>query len=389
MSNYRDDETTTAVATDSSWVQWGALIGDVSRVTASAVAIGLGVLVTSTATASDEASSRSLFMPVEQAQAGDDASTYLHAVTLARDSARGADSPLSVRVGLLATETATASDEAATTVLHVLTDQAGASDAPFVRIAGPVTVDTARGFDAPVYRAAETAIDTATGSDDAHARTRARQTDRATATASDEAFIGQVGAQIASASARAGDEAVALVHAWNVAQDAAIASDWPLFDDERTVGQAWTANTQTWAMSRYDPYGFEHIAAINGVLYGCNADGVYLLRGDGESIEGRIETGRLDLGAGALVHPVSAYLEYRLTGALPAAQMDVTTSQTGVAQTYTYDLPDKPADELVGGRFTFGRGLRARHFAFTLRLTGQRGHVNDVSVMHVPTNRRV
>ncbi|MBX6209533.1 hypothetical protein ISD46_33795, partial [Pseudomonas aeruginosa] len=57
--------------------------------------------------------------------------------------------------------------------------------------------------------------------------------------------------------------------------------------------------------------------------------------------------------------------------------------------TYSYPLESEPADELTNGRFKFGRGLRGRHFTFTLRLTGRHGYINDLSVESAPTNRRV
>ena len=48
---------------------------------------------------------------------------------------------------------------------------------------------------------------------------------------------------------------------------------------------AWTANVDTWAMSRYQDYGFSELVVINGVLYGVAEDGVYRLDAK-EHIEG-------------------------------------------------------------------------------------------------------
>lgn len=116
------------------------------------------------------------------------------------------------------------------------------------------------------------------------------------------------------------------------------------------------------------------------------ADGVYALDGGAETISGRIQTGKLDIGQGGLVHPLAAYLEYELDG---TAEMDVTTTQSGQAETYTYALPAEAAGELTNGRFVFGRGLRGRHFSFALRITGTHGYINDLSVNSAPTKRRV
>ena len=48
-----------------------------------------------------------------------------------------------------------------------------------------------------------------------------------------------------------------------------------LFEDdyskEKQYGYAWTANVDTWAMSRYQDYGFSELVVIDGVLYGVGA----------------------------------------------------------------------------------------------------------------------
>ena len=151
-------------------------------------------------------------------------------------------------------------------------------------------------------------------------------------------------------------------------------------------GQAWTANVDSWAMSRYNPYNYSRLVVINGVLYGEADDGIYRLDEQERAVTATIKTGKIDLGKGALTHPSTAYLEYELGG---SASMMVSTTQKGIEQQYTYMLPNEVADELTNGRFIFGRGLRGRHFAFELIMIGTHGHVNDLSIEHTPTSRRV
>lgn len=151
-------------------------------------------------------------------------------------------------------------------------------------------------------------------------------------------------------------------------------------------GQAWTANVDSWAMSRYNPYNYNRLVVINGVLYGEADDGIYRLDQQESAVTATIKTGKMDLGKGALTHPSTAYLEYELSG---GASMTVSTTQKGVEQQYTYMLPSEVADELTNGRFIFGRGLRGRHFAFELIMIGTHGHVNDLSIEHTTTSRRV
>ena len=151
-------------------------------------------------------------------------------------------------------------------------------------------------------------------------------------------------------------------------------------------GQAWTSNVDSWAMSRYEPYNFNRLVVIDGVLYGEADDGIYQLDQPASPVVASIRTGKMDLGNGQLTHPATAYLEYELTG---NAAMSVTTTQKGSEQTYTYALPNELAGELTNGRFIFGRGLRGRHFSFELVMIGTHGHINDLSIEHFPTSRRV
>jgi hypothetical protein len=151
-------------------------------------------------------------------------------------------------------------------------------------------------------------------------------------------------------------------------------------------GMAWTANTETWAMSRYAPYSFTSVVVIDGQLFASGPDGVYALSGGTEQITANIRTAKVDVGKGALAHPLNAYLEYELVG---TATMSVSQTQAGAVERYSYVLPQKAAQELTNGRFTFGRGLRGRHFTFELTMTGQRGYINDLSVLVAPTKRRV
>ena len=70
--------------------------------------------------------------------------------------------------------------------------------------------------------------------------------------------------------------------------------------------------------------------------------------------------------------------------------MAVTTTQSGTPVTYDYPLDARPvADALTNARAVFGRGLRGRHFAYTLRLEGQRAYINDWSVLTAASKRSI
>lgn len=160
------------------------------------------------------------------------------------------------------------------------------------------------------------------------------------------------------------------------------------YSKEKQYGYAWTANVDTWAMSRYQDYGFSELAVINGVLYGVAEDGVYQLDAK-ELIEAKLVTGQLDLGQGQLVHPLGAYFEYELSGNTRKLEIGVSTTQSGTKQTYYYLLPTEKADYLTNGRVLFGRGLRGRHFAFEIKISGEHGYINDLTIDISATKRRV
>lgn len=158
--------------------------------------------------------------------------------------------------------------------------------------------------------------------------------------------------------------------------------------DSKVYGQAWTANTNTWAMSRYMPYNFDGLSVINGKLYGWNDQGVYLMDQASHLIHGLIETGKLDFGD-SLVHPTAAYLEYEMSGQGKQLSIAVTSTQSGNPATYSYMLPNEQADHLTNGRVLFGRGLRGRHFSFTISIVATSAKINALSMDFTKTTRRI
>lgn len=181
------------------------------------------------------------------------------------------------------------------------------------------------------------------------------------------------------------DEVVGMLHARNTVTDGLALWDEVLQTGD--YGQAWTANTDSWAMSRFAPFTFTGLAVVDGVLYGCNSQGVFALDGSSETMTAELRTGAMDMTGGVLSHPLEAHIEYELRG---TATFDVTTTQTGTPVTYSYPLNARPvANALTNARAVFGRGLRGRHFAYTLRLTGQQAYINDWSVLVAPSKRSI
>lgn len=158
--------------------------------------------------------------------------------------------------------------------------------------------------------------------------------------------------------------------------------------DSKIYGQAWTANTDNWAMSRYMPFSFDGLTVINDKLYGWNDKGVFLMGKPDHLIYGLIETGKLDFGD-SLVHPTAAYLEYEMSGQDKQLSIAVTSTQSGKPTTYTYMLPNEEADHLTNGRVLFGRGLRGRHFSFAISIAATSAQINALSMDFTKTTRRI
>ncbi|MEQ1047623.1 hypothetical protein [Pseudomonas aeruginosa] len=387
MSDYRDDSNDTAVISDSAWIGLTAISEGTARISET-VLFGLLVLHTDTAVASDEAIDRPGHLLADQAHASDEVTDQLRARGLVVETATAGDR-VTGTLRVLHVDDALVSDGVLDRVRGLTVDGATVADEAFgTRHAYTLVLDAARISDSTGQAASVLVEDAATVSDQATGTLHGRVLLVDGASLADEVVDAH---QAVQALLVDGASIAALVLDHLVARD--LVSDAVVIEDitvggDQDGGQAWTANVDSWAMSRYAPYTFRSLAVIDGRLYGIAEDGVYALDGDSQPVAGRIATGKLDIGQGALVHPHSAYLEYALDADGTVA-MDVTTTQSGSAVTYSYPLESEPADELTNGRFKFGRGLRGRHFTFTLRLTGRHGYINDLSVESAPTNRRV
>lgn len=158
------------------------------------------------------------------------------------------------------------------------------------------------------------------------------------------------------------------------------------YSDNQDIVGAWTATADGWNMSRYYDYPYEQLIVIGDKLYGVTSNGIEELKHDAQSITAKIKTAKLDLGDGGLIHPESMILEYSLDGQL---SVDVGTTQTGYQQTFNYVLRKEPSEYLTNGRVVFGRGLRGRHFEFSVNIEGSTAYINDMVVNITKTKRRI
>lgn len=204
------------------------------------------------------------------------------------------------------------------------------------------------------------------------------------AIASDKLVSGKkTNSQVLTDSAAISDTVTGMLLANALWQDSVVIENTLI--DNALLFNAWTANTDTWAMSRYSDLPIDRFVVINGNLYGESKNGIYQMDTGTEIVNATIETGKIDFGE-ALAHPTGAYLEYELNG---SASMQVKTTQSGKQQAFRYSLPRERADELTNGRILFGRGLRGRHFTFVLNISATHGYLNSLAINALSTKRRI
>lgn len=367
---------------------------------------GLLAVQSDSAIASDELLSGSTrSTTTESAQVSDSTTSQRIVTHLITDSARAKDSITAIERDLiihslsiadsttdklqavqLINDSAGASDNAIGSIAALIADSAFAYGQTFTqRTVKSLSIDNLSIVDNLLFNRADIIIDDVAIGDTTTGNFGAAGTLIDTAVISDTVLDSIIQNTIIMDSIAITDDVIDKLDAIVLIVDDAVIED-SVLSSGGAQGQAWTANVDSWAMSRYNPYNYNRLVVINGVLYGEADDGIYRLDQEVNAVTASIKTGKMDLGRGQLTHPANAYLEYELNG---GASMTVSTTQKGIEQQYTYMLPSEMADELTNGRFIFGRGLRGRHFAFELIMIGTHGHVNDLSIEHIPTTRRV
>jgi len=383
---YRDDTTELAVASDTTWLGLtGAVVEEL--VTISAVAlVTIGTLTLDSAMVSDDVVSHSTrATTTELATVSDEAPGQLSAVQLVSEAVRISES-LGHTTRVMTDETAAASDELASGARDTVTEAAVASDQAIGTLRASVLMqDSLQVSDTLIYHGFTLVDESAAAGDMVWGALRARGIVSETAAADDEVFGDVATGTVLTETALASDEALGHLHAVQLVTETAQAEDG--VGQGTGASQVWTANSDVaWAMSRYRLTA-TGLAVIDGVPHLTTPDGVFALDGADEEIDGQLVTGRLDVGDGSLATPVSMYLEYELDGALA---VEVSQHQSGYAiESYAYDLPYEPGDTLTNGRVMFGKGLRGRHFTFTVTVSGRRAYINDMSLLVAPIKRRV
>ena len=168
--------------------------------------------------------------------------------------------------------------------------------------------------------------------------------------------------------------AIQTMHALDL-MEADICMNVRTFDTLDTGTMIWTANTDTFAMSRY-PVGDLMLGVATGAygtFFGAE-NNVYLRTGNQDpqgpawGFEGHIEaylkTGLMDFGVAALKRFDKMYCLYTSQEGI---QIDVGETSTGAEITYTYTAPAMSKTAMKPTRVDMGRGAKTRMLRFTVR----------------------
>jgi hypothetical protein len=148
---------------------------------------------------------------------------------------------------------------------------------------------------------------------------------------------------------------------------AAEVAEYGFLDDEARLpgrGTGWTANTDTWAASRYTGFQIESLAAIGGALFGAGPDGLYAIDGQddaGQPIAAYVLTGQHRAKGDGVRR--GGYLYAPMVAAGPM-QVRVLDTAAGEPAAHTYPFEDRKADGLATMRAKFGKGVRSLTWQF-------------------------
>lgn len=145
----------------------------------------------------------------------------------------------------------------------------------------------------------------------------------------------------------------------------------------------WAVNTRTGAVTEYANYEFNSFAQNNRYYIGASSTGLYQLDGDddaGEPIIAQLRSGYAQFGGSRYTSFKAAYLGLRGDGSV-FLKLD-----TGDGKTYTYK---SVVQDQQSTKVRFGKGLRARYFAFELISEGQDFDLDTIEFLPVVAQRRV
>jgi hypothetical protein len=163
---------------------------------------------------------------------------------------------------------------------------------------------------------------------------------------------------------RVRDSAAVALHSVVIVRDELVIEDLALLP---AGGGAWTANTDTWAGSRYSGFDLNSLAAIDGSLYGAGPAGLYAIDGAddaGVAIDASLLTDQRSGGPEASLRRGGYLYGTMKTDGLMGARVFDTAGGQRHAHTYTFE--ERRNDELGPMRVKYGRGVKSLMWQFEI-----------------------
>lgn len=386
MSNYADDATDGILLTTSAAMAGGGLYSDTMRVR-DTMSSRIRSLTVEQIGLSETWQNRPVAMALDRVALADSAQHALHASVTASDHV-GLTDTAHLHLLELLQDGLLVVDSTLSRIGSQMRDGLGLSDSAVQSMSAAATMsDGVRLRDRAHWHAEDFGAESVTLAESATQRAVLGNEGSEALVLSDEWIQRMHAVQLAVCAMVLADEARQTLHAVQLASEDVLLGDGVSRGPgaARDAGIAWTAEADGWAMSQWTRFGFDSIANIDGKLVASNADGVFTV--GPEEITMVLRTAALDMGKGALVHPLYAYLDYRLDGALA-----VTIEQTqngATVERYTYALPAEAAEVLTNGRAQFGKGLRGRHFTLEVSAVGNSAHIDHLRILFSPTKRQI
>ncbi|MGL6290369.1 MAG: hypothetical protein ACRC2H_06755, partial [Silanimonas sp.] len=154
---------------------------------------------------------------------------------------------------------------------------------------------------------------------------------------------------------------------------------------------AWTINTESRAVTRYDNFPVTSVAVHGGRVLGATPTGIYALEGDdddGEDIAARLRFALTQMGSGQLKRMEAAYLGFTATGDLVLKL--ITTTDKLAREARLFRLTPRRTGVDHEARVKFGRGTRSVYYGFELvNVDGADFDLDVVKVLPLVLDRRI
>ncbi len=189
-------------------------------------------------------------------------------------------------------------------------------------------------------------------------------------TATTEAHAGgQLRASLVAEVLHAESSASARVTAVHILRESLVVSG--LVHADGTEFGAYSAPTETFAMSRWETMALESVVEIGGQLFAGGPTGLYRMDAGADDpdadIDASVRHGLSDFGVPNLKRASYAYLGWRGDGGMRLTMGCVPQSSE---ESYSYEIERSAADSHVPARIRLGRGARSRYWRMTLENVG-------------------